>query len=437
MIILIVLLCILILVLLITWAKINSFLAFLIVSLLAGLLLGMPGNIIVHSVQQGLGDTLGSLVIVICVGAMLGKMVAESGAAQVIVGSLRKKIGDKYIQWALVITGFIVGIPLFFDVSFVLMMPLVFSVVYQFKLPAVYVGIPMMAALSVTHGFLPPHPAPVALVSQFHANMGLTLFYGMIVAIPAVIIAGPLFSKTLKNIKSTPLQTFLPVYIPGEKLPSPFNSFFSALLPVLMIMFFSALTLTNIQNKYFVGIVSFTGNPNVVMLIALAVATYTLGLRQGKGIKEIMDHYGNAVKDISMILLIIAGAGALKQVFIDSGVSKDITVHLQNLSMSPLLLGWLVAAIIRVCVGSATVAGLTTASMIAPLIISTNANPNLMVLAVGAGSLMFSHVNDGGFWLFKEYFNITVKQTFLSWSLMETIVSVMGLAGALILNLFI
>jgi Gnt-I system high-affinity gluconate transporter len=162
-----------------------------------------------------------------------------------------------------------------------------------------------------------------------------------------------------------------------------------------------------------------------------------LGLRQGKGIKEIMDHYGNAVKDISLILLIIAGAGALKQVFIDSGVSKDIAVHLQNLSISPLVLGWLVAAIIRVCVGSATVAGLTTASMIAPLIISTHANPNLMVLAVGAGSLMFSHVNDGGFWLFKEYFNITVKQTFLSWSLMETIVSVMGLGGALILNLFI
>jgi Gnt-I system high-affinity gluconate transporter len=267
--------------------------------------------------------------------------------------------------------------------------------------------------------------------------MGLTLFYGIIVAIPAVIIAGPLFSKTLKNIKSTPLQTFLPEYTPQEKQPSPLNSFFSALLPVLMIMFFSALTLTNIQNQYFTGIVSFTGNPNVVMLIALAVATYTLGLRQGKGMKEIMDHYGNAVKDISMILLIIAGAGALKQVFIDSGVSKDIAAHLQNLSISPLVLGWLVAAIIRVCVGSATVAGLTTASMIAPLIISTHANPNLMVLAVGAGSLMFSHVNDGGFWLFKEYFNITVKQTFLSWSLMETIVSVMGLAGALILNLFI
>jgi Gnt-I system high-affinity gluconate transporter len=436
MVILIVLLCILILVLLITWGKINSFLAFLVVSLLAGWLLGIAPDKIVHSVQQGLGETLGSLVIVICLGAMLGKLVAESGAAQVIAGSFKKVFGEKYIQWAIMAAGFIVGLPMFFDVSFVLMIPLVFSVVYQYKLPAVYIGIPMVAALSVTHGFLPPHPAPVALVSQFHANMGLTLLYGIVVAIPTIIVAGPVFAKTLKNINSTPLRTFLPEYIPEEKLPSPFNSFLTALLPVLMIMFFAILTLTGIQNKHLADVLSFISNPNVVMLVALAVATYTLGLRQGKGMKQIMDHYGNAVKDISMILLIIAGAGALKQVFIDSGISKVIAEHLESLSINPLVLGWLVAAIIRVCVGSATVAGLTTASMIAPLIISTHANPNLMVLAVGAGSLMFSHVNDGGFWLFKEYFNITVKETFLSWSLMETIVSVMGLAGALILNLF-
>ncbi len=454
MVILIVLLSILILVLLITWGKINSFLAFLIVSLLAGWLLGMPRNKIVGSVQHGIGDVLGSLSIVICVGAMLGKLVAESGAAQVIAGSLRKKFGNKHIQWALVITGFIVGIPLFFDVSFVLMMPLVFSVVYQFKLPAVYIGIPMVAALSVTHGFLPPHPAPVALVAEFHANMGLTLMYGILIALPAVIVAGPLFAKTLKNINSIPLQTFLPKYIPEDKMPGFANSFFTSLLPVILLIIFTLITFMydneigtrfmniritsmNTRSENARSIVAFFGNPVVVMLISLAVATYTLGIRRGRSMTEIMNHYGDAVKDIAMILFIIAGAGALKQVFIDSGVSKDIAVHLQNLSISPLVLGWLVAAIIRVCVGSATVAGLTTASMIAPLIISTHANPNLMVLAVGAGSLMFSHVNDGGFWLFKEYFNITVKQTFLSWSLMETIVSLMGLAGALILNLFI
>jgi Gnt-I system high-affinity gluconate transporter len=435
--ILIVLLCIVLLVLLITWGKINSFLAFLVASLLAGWLLNIPLNKIVHSVQQGIGDVLGSLVIIICLGAMLGKLVAESGAAQRITSTLRKSFGEKNIQWALMVTGFIVGLPLFFDVSFVLMIPLVFSVVYQYKLPAVYVGIPMMAALSVTHGFLPPHPAPASLVAQFGANMGLTLLYGLIVAIPAVIIAGPLFAKTLKGIKSTPLQTFLPKYIPEEKMPGFANSFFTSLLPVILLIISTLITFMDIRSEYVRSVFAFFGNPVVVMVIALAVATYSLGIRMGKSMTEIMNHYGDAVKDISLILLIIAGAGALKQVFIDSGVNKQVADSLNGLSMSPLVLGWLIAAVIRICVGSATVAGLTAASIVAPILIQTHTNPNLMVLSVGAGSLMFSHVNDGGFWLFKEYFNITVKQTFLSWSLMETIISFAGLAGVMILHIFI
>jgi len=385
-------------------------------------------------VQHGIGDMLGSLSIVICVGAMLGKLVAESGAAQVIAGSLRKKFGEKNIQWAIVITGFIVGLPLFFDVSFVLMVPLVFSIVYQYKLPAVYIGIPMMAAISVTHGFLPPHPAPVALVSAFHANMGITLLYGITIAVPTVIVAGPLFSGTLKNIKSTPLQTFLPKYIPAEKMPGTANSLITSLLPVLLIMLFTLITFMDKRSEPEKNIIAFLGNPVVVMIISLAVATYSLGIRQGRNIKEIMEHYAEAVKDIAMILLVIAGAGGLKQVFIDSGISTQVAGALHSLSINPLILGWLVAAIIRVCVGSATVAGLTTAGMIAPLVVQEHVNPNLMVLSVGAGSVVFSHVNDAGFWMFKEYFNITVKETFLSWSLMETIVSVMGLAGVLILN---
>ncbi|HLY68212.1 MAG TPA: gluconate:H+ symporter [Puia sp.] len=435
--ILIVLICIILLVLLITWAKINSFLAFLVVSMLAGWLLHIPLNKIVHSVQQGIGDVLGSLVIIICLGAMLGKLVAESGAAQQITSTLRQAFGEKNIQWALMVTGFIVGLPLFFDVSFVLMIPLVFSVVYQYKLPAVYVGIPMMAALSVTHGFLPPHPAPASLVAQFGANMGLTLLYGLIIAIPAVIIAGPVFAQTLKGIHSTPLQTFLPKYIPEEKMPGFATSFITSLLPVILLIVSTLLTFVDIRSEYIRSIFSFFGNPVVVMVIALAVATYTLGIRMGKSMTEIMDHYGEAVKDISLILLIIAGAGALKQVFIDSGVNKQVADSLNGLSISPLVLGWLIAAVIRICVGSATVAGLTAASIVAPILIQTHTNPNLMVLSVGAGSLMFSHVNDGGFWLFKEYFNITVKQTFLSWSLMETIISVAGLAGVMILHIFI
>ena len=435
--ILIVLLCIILLVLLITLGKINSFLSFLIVSLLAGWLLNIPLNKIVHSVQQGIGDVLGSLVIIICLGAMLGKLVAESGAAQRITSTLRKSFGEKNIQWALMVTGFIVGLPLFFDVSFVLMIPLVFSVVYQYKLPAVYVGLPMMAALSVTHGFLPPHPAPASLVAQFGANMGLTLLYGLIIAIPAVILAGPVFAQTVKGIRSTPLQTFLPKYIPEEKMPGFTNSFITSLLPVILLIISTLITFMDIRSEYIKSVFAFFGNPVVVMVIALAVATYTLGIRMGKSMTEIMNHYGDAVKDISLILLIIAGAGALKQVFIDSGVNKQVADSLNGLSISPLVLGWLIAAVIRVCVGSATVAGLTAASIVAPIIIQTHTNPNLMVLSVGAGSLFFSHVNDGGFWLFKEYFNITVKETFLSWSLMETIISIAGLAGVMILHIFI
>ena len=435
--ILIVLLCIIVLVLLITWGKIDAFLSFLVVAIAAGLLLGVPFNKIVQSVQKGIGDILGSLVIVICLGAMLGKLVAESGAAQRITSTLRKAFGEKNIQWALMTTGFIVGIPLFFDVGFVLLIPLVFSVVYQYKLPAVYTGLPMMAALSVTHGFLPPHPAPTSLVAQFNANMGLTLLYGLMIAIPTVILAGPVFAKTVKNIHSTPLQTFLPTYIPDEQLPGVANSFITSLLPVVLLIIFTVIPLAGLQNESALMLVSFFGNPVIVMLIALTVATYTLGIRRGKSMKLIMSHYGDAVKDISLILLVIAGAGALKQVFIDSGVSNQIAEGLHGLSINPLILGWLIASIIRICVGSATVAGLTTAGMIVPILTQTHADPNLMVLAIGAGSLMFSHVNDAGFWLFKEYFNISIKDTFRSWSFMETIISVLGLLGVLVLEIFI
>ncbi len=433
----IVVFCITLLVLLITWAKINSFLAFLVVSLLAGCMLGIPLSQVTHAVQKGIGDMLGSLIITICLGAMLGKLVAESGAAQTITGRLRKAFGERYIPLALMITAFIVGIPLFFDVSFVLMIPLVFSVVHQYKIPAVYMGIPVMAALSVTHGFLPPHPAPVALVTEFHANMGLTLLYGIILSVPTIIVAGPLFAKTLKHIHSEPLQTFLPEYIPEEKLPGATNSFVTALLPVMLLILFTIIPLFGIESESLKNFVSFFGSPVVVMVISLAVATWSLGLAQGKKMTEIMEYYAQSVKDIAMILLVIAGAGALKQVFIDSSVSDQIALQLQNLSVNPLVLGWIIASVIRICVGSATVAGLTTASMIAPVIERTHADPNLMVIAVGAGSLMFSHVNDAGFWLYKEYFNISVKDTIRSWSLMETIVAVMGLLGALLLDTII
>lgn len=435
--ILIIILCIISLILLITWGKLTPFLAFLVVSIVTGLFLGIPLTDISKSVTKGIGDTLGSLVVVIVLGAWLGKLVAESGAAERITSALVKAFGQKNINWALMLTGFIVGIPLFYNVGFVLLIPLIFSISYKYKLPAVYTGVPMLAALSVTHGFLPPHPSPTALVTQFNANMGLTLVYGMMLAIPAIIVAGPIFAKTLKNIKSTPLETFQLEEIPEEKLPSVANSFLSSLLPILLLMITTILLFFTEQGDTTKNILSFFGDPVIVMLIAVVVATFTLGINMGKSMKQISGIYADATKDVALILLIISGAGILKQVLLDSGVSDQIAGALQTWNMPPLILGWLIAAVLRLCLGSATIAGLTAAGIVAPLAIQSHVDPNLMVLSVGAGSLLFSHVNDAGFWLFKEYFNLSIKDTIRSWSIMETIVSFVGLAGVLILNLFI
>ncbi|GAC1453302.1 MAG: hypothetical protein NVSMB7_16030 [Chitinophagaceae bacterium] len=317
------------------------------------------------------------------------------------------------------------------------MVPLVFSVVYQTKLPAVFLGLSMLAALSVTHGFLPPHPSPAALVAQFHANLGTTLIYGMAIAIPTVIVAGPLFAQTCRKIKSVPLQTFEHKTIPANELPGTANSFLSSLLPVILLALSTTVPLMNIQNPSVQKLIVLIGDPAIVMLVSLLLATCTLGIALGKNMKTLMNYYSDAVKDVAVILLIVAGAGALKQVFTDSGVSTAIAASLQTLSINPLVLGWLIAAIIRVCLGSATVAGLTAAGIIAPMMATAHVHPSLMVLSIGAGSLMFSHVNDAGFWLFKEYFNLSMKDTLRSWSLMETIVAILGLGGVLILNLFI
>ncbi|CAN5423489.1 gluconate transporter [soil metagenome] len=435
---LIVLLCIAVLIILIAWFKFNTFLAFLLVSILAGLLFGMPSDKIMGSIEHGIGDTLGSLVIIISLGAMLGKMVAESGAAQKIAAVLMKIFGKKYMQWALMITGFIIGIPLFYGVGFVLMVPLIFSIVYEYKMPAVYIGLPMLAALSVTHGFLPPHPSPTALIQQLNGSMGVTLLYGLMVAIPAIIIAGPLFASTLKKIHSEPLDIFRPKHTEGRVLPGTANSFLTSLLPVFLLIITTVLPyLIPNPAAWFKPVLSFVSSASVVMLISVLTATFSLGIAMGKTMNEIGTIYTEAVKDIGMILLIIAGAGALKQVLSDSGVSAQIAAGLQTLPLHPLFLGWLMAAIIRVCVGSATIAGLTTGGIIAPLLLQTPVNPNLMVLAIGAGSLALSHVNDSGFWLYKEYFNLSIKQTFRTWSVMETIVSLVGLAGVFILNAII
>lgn len=430
----IVLLCIVGLVLLISVGKINAFASFLIVSVVAGVLLGMPLADIPKSIEKGIGDTLGSLVIILCFGAMLGKLLAESGAAHTLATALMRAFGPRYIQWAMVLAGFVIGIPLFYGIGFVLLVPLIFSVAYQYKLPAIYIGLPMLAALSVTHGFLPPHPSPTALVVQFEANMGLTLLYGLVVAVPTIILAGPLFARTLHHITAQPLAVFTAA-TPSTHAPGTANSFFTALLPVLLLML--AAVYPFLPGLPFQNAVTLLGQPSVVMLLAVAYATYSLGLKSGRGMTQIMAIYADAVKDISVILLIIGASGALKQVLTDSGASAEIASQLRHVALPPLVLGWLMAAIIRACVGSATVAGLTTAGLVAPLLVQTHTNPNLMVLAVGAGSLMFSHVNDSGFWLFKEYFNLSMRDTLRSWSVMEALVGSIGLVGVLVLNMVV
>ena len=436
--ILIVLIGIIALVLLVGVVKLDTFLSFILVALGLGLALGIPLEDITGAIKKGIGGILGFLVIILGFGAMLGKLVADSGAAQKISDSLIKAFPDRYIQWAVVITGFIVGIPMFYSVGFVILLPLVFAVGASTRLPLLYIGLPMLAALSVTHGYLPPHPAPTALVDNFGADLGRTLLYGLIVAIPAIILGGPVFAKTLKKYNPKPLASMISSKtFTEEEMPSLANAIFSALLPVLIIGGAAALQFILPEGTAVQKAVSFIGDPIIAMVITILVATWSLGISRGMKMKEVSSTYVNGVKGIAMILLIIAGSGALKEVFIQSGVDRTIGAMLADLSIQPLILAWGIAAIIRVCVGSATVAGLTSATIVAPLIMTTGADPNLMVLATGAGSLMFSHVNDTGFWLFKEYFNMSIIDTLKTWTVMETIVSISGLVGVLILNALI
>jgi Gnt-I system high-affinity gluconate transporter len=437
MVILILLICIITLILLVTWAKVNVFLTFLIISVMAALLLGMPLPNIVTSVNKGLGDMLGSLVIVIVLGAMLGKLVGVSGAAQKIATAMRMAFGEKYITWAMCATGFIVGIPLFYNVGFFLLVPIIFSVAGKYKLPLIYVGIPMLASLSVMHGFLPPHPSPMALLVQFNADISKVFIYGFIVALPTCAIAGPIFARTLRKMFTTSAIANSVQEIPDEKLPGLTNSILSSLLPVIIIGLSTLVIRFSGDNKTLKDIATFLGDPNIALMETIAIATYTLGMRMGMKLSEVMNVYAEAIKEIATIMLIIGSAGILKQVLLDSGSSAQIADTLQGLNLPPLLLGWIIAAILRVCLGSATVAGLTAAGIIYPLMQQVPADPNLMVLSIGAGSLFCSHVNDTAFWVNKEYFGMTMKQTFMSWSLMETLVSVIGLIGVLILNTII
>jgi gluconate transporter len=320
----------------------------------------------------------------------------------------------------------------------VVIIPLVFSVAASARQPLVYLTVAMASALSVTHGFLPPHPGPTAIAVLFGADIGKTLLYGLVVAIPAVIVAGVLFPELVKKIKAAPPEGMFEADTVVPKGLPPFGlSLLTALIPILLMAVNSVYGLLVAGEGSLKSLLNFVGDPGIAMLLAVLAAVLLLGVARGISIKSLMDKTSSSLNAVAMILLVTAAGGAFKQVLIDSGTGTAITGYFSGATLSPLFLGWLIATIIRIAVGSATVAGLTAAGIVQPLVSSMHVKPELMVLSIGAGSLMCSHVNDTGFWMFKEYLGLSIKDTFRSWTLMETIIGVTGLLGVLLLNIFV
>ena len=404
-----------------------------------GVLKGMPLGKIVESVQKGIGSTMGSLVLIIGFGVMLGSILAESGAAQQISSSLIRIFGAKRAKWALAITSFTVGLAMFYNAGFVILIPLVFSVAAATGLPLVYLGLAMASGLSVTHGFLPPHPGPTAIAILFKADIGKTLVYGITLAIPAILISGVIFPEFVKKIVANPPEGLVEIKnLPENELPSFPLSIGIALSPVLLMATATFGEFFLPKDSFSLQVLKFIGDASVSMVISFGLAVIFLGVLRGRKMADITDKTASSLTATTMILMIVAAGGAFKQVLQDSGIGADIALLFNGLPLSPLFLGWLVATVIRITIGSATVAGLTAAGIVQPMLsdpaVAATISPELMVLSVGAGSLMCSHVNDTGFWMFKEYFGLSLKDTFKTWTLMETIVGIVGLIGVLTLN---
>jgi Gnt-I system high-affinity gluconate transporter/Gnt-II system L-idonate transporter len=429
---------IVLLLILISGVKLNAFIALIIAAFFVGITKGMLFPDIIKSIQEGIGSTLGSLILILALGVILGNLLSDSGAAQRISSVLIRSFGVKRIKWAMVLTGFAVGISMFYNAGFIILIPMVFAVAKSTKQPFIYLGIAMASALSIAHGFLPPHPGPTAIAVIFKADIGKTLLYGLLVAIPALLMAGIVFPEFIKKIEANPPKgLFQNKTFTEDEMPSFGISFITAIIPVLLMATATLSELVLPEEAPLRPILGFIGNPTTSLLIAVIFAVFVLGIRRGRKMQDIMDKSSSALSSATMIIMIIAAGGAFKQVLIDSGIGTDLAAFFETSTLSPLVLGWLIATIIRIALGSATVAGLTAAGIVQPLVLSSGVSPELMVLSVGAGSLMCSHVNDTGFWMFKEYFGISVSETFKTWTVMETIIGVMGLIGVLVLNLLL
>ena len=418
--------------------KLNGFIALFLASMFVGVFMNMPLLKIVSSIETGFGGTLGHLGIIIGLGGILGKFLSEGGAAQQISMTLINKFGKKNVGWAIALASFVLGITLFWEVAFIILVPIVFTVVIAAELPLLSVAMPMLVAISVTHCFLPPHPGPTAVVGIFSANIGLTLLYGLIIAIPVLII-GVLYSKTLRKLNPViPKNLVTTKIFTEEELPTFGVSVLIAICPVILIVINVIAGFVFPKGSPILNVTGFIGNADIALLISVFIALYFFGLRRKrKPMQEMMNLLQSALLSLGGIVFIIGAGGAFKQVILDSGMSTYIGGLMSNLHLSPLVLAYLVTVVIRMAVGSATVTVFTSSAIILPLIAGSGIPPELFVLAVTTGSTFGGPPNDAAFWMTKEFFNLSLWENVRVYSIMLTIVSVCGFIGVMALSLVV
>ncbi|HEX9217831.1 MAG TPA: GntP family permease, partial [Gemmatimonadales bacterium] len=432
-------LAVLALIVLIAGFKLHPFVVLVAVSLALGAVAGMPLPSVVKAFQDGVGGVLGFVAIVVALGTMLGKMMAESGGATRIATTLIALFGYARVHWAIMVVAFIVGIPVFFQVGFMLLIPLVFTIARRSGLSVVKIGIPLVAGLSVVHGMVPPHPAAMLAVGAYHADIGRTIAYAILVGLPTAALAGPIFASWIAPRIQLPAENPMATQLSGEpsrEMPGFGLTLFTVLLPVILMLAASVADVALDTTSALRATFDFVGSPIVALLFALLFSFWSLGYKQHFTRDQILKFANDCLGPTATILLVIGAGGGFNRVLLESGVGKAVADLAVGSHASPLLLAWIVAALIRVATGSATVAMTTSAGIVAPIAAMTpGSNAELLVLATGAGSLVLSHVNDSGFWLIKEFFNMTVPQTLKTWTVAETIIGIAGLGFTLVLSL--
>lgn len=417
--------------------KINSILALIFSAIVVGFINGMKPVAILETIKEGLGSTLGSLALIIGFGAVLGKLMVDSGAAQRIASTLINKFGAKHVQWALIIVGAVFGISVFYEVAFMILAPLVISIAVEAKTSFMKLAITMVAATTLSHSIFPPQAGPTALVDAYNADMGMVYILGIIVFIPSVFMAGIVLPKFMKNMDYPvpPLLKKNKVFSESE-MPSFGMSLFIPLIPAILISISTILSLFITEDTLLHETVTFLGSAEISLIIAILTAIVIFGLRKGKNMDDMMKTFESGLKGVATIIFIVGAGGAFKEVILEANVGNYIADIMKDTNISPLIMAWLITALIRIATGQGVVSAITAAGIVGPLIPTFNVSPVLMVLATAVGSNTITHVNDASFWLFKEYFNISIKDTSKTWGVLLLTTSITGLIVVLILDLF-